>query len=127
MFRSSMTLIREVYLFLTKVIFMLKHSVKLRHSIYYVMWQHVVERHVRCVQCSVRFSWVDHERNSRDRNQWTHIEKYSCGNRTVRLWNRSPVEILGTLPCKINAFRKSFVKVINVVNRTKCECVANCR
>jgi len=41
MFQSSITIIRECYLYLTKVIFMLKHSVKLRRSIYYVMWQHV--------------------------------------------------------------------------------------
>jgi len=45
MFRSLMTVIRELYLYLTKVIFMLRHSVKLRRSINYVMWQHVVERH----------------------------------------------------------------------------------
>jgi len=32
MFRSLMTVIRELYLYLTKVIFMLKHSVKLRRS-----------------------------------------------------------------------------------------------
>ena len=30
MFRSLMTITRELYLYLTKVIFMLKHSVKLR-------------------------------------------------------------------------------------------------
>jgi len=30
MFRSSMTIIRELYLYLTKVIFMLKRSVQLR-------------------------------------------------------------------------------------------------
>jgi len=29
MFRSLMTIIRELYLYLTEVIFMLKHSVKL--------------------------------------------------------------------------------------------------
>ena len=47
MFRSSMTIIREFYVYLTKVIFMLKHSVKLRRYIYiYILWQHVVERHV---------------------------------------------------------------------------------
>jgi len=43
MFRSLMTIIRELYLYLTKVIFMLKHPVKLRRYIYWVMWQHVVE------------------------------------------------------------------------------------
>ena len=41
MFRSLMIIIRELYLYLT--VFMLKHSVKLRR---YMMWQHVVERHV---------------------------------------------------------------------------------
>ena len=40
-----MTIIRELYLLLTKVIFMLKHSVKLYRYINYVMWQHVVEWH----------------------------------------------------------------------------------
>ena len=35
MFRSLMTTIREIYLYLTKVIFMLKHSVKLRRYIYF--------------------------------------------------------------------------------------------
>jgi len=56
MFRSSITIIRELYLYLTKVIFMLKHSVKLRRCVYLVMWQHVVERHVCCVQCRVRLA-----------------------------------------------------------------------
>ena len=46
MFRSLMTIIRELYLHLTEVIFMLKHSVQLHRYINYVMWQHVVERHV---------------------------------------------------------------------------------
>jgi len=54
MFRSLMTIIRELYLYLTKVMFMLKHSVKLRRYINLVMWQYVVERHVCCVQCRVR-------------------------------------------------------------------------
>ena len=46
MFRSLMIIIRELYLYLTKLIFMLKHSTKLRRYIYLVMWQHVVGRHV---------------------------------------------------------------------------------
>ena len=54
MFRSTMTIIRELYLYLTEVIFMLKHSVKLRRYINWVMWQHVSERHVCCVQCRVK-------------------------------------------------------------------------
>jgi len=39
----------------------------------------------------------------------TDIEKYS-------FVNRLPAEILGTLPCKLNVFRKRVRKVINVVN-----------
>ena len=53
MFRPSMNIIRELYLYLTKGIFMPKHSVKLRRYIDWVMWQHVVERRVCCVQCRV--------------------------------------------------------------------------
>jgi hypothetical protein len=34
-------------------------------------------------------------------------------------------EILGTFPCKPNAFRKRVRKVINVMNRRKCEIVEN--
>jgi len=34
----------------------------------------------------------------------------------IRLWNRLPAEILGTLPCEPNAFRKRVREVINVVN-----------
>jgi hypothetical protein len=44
------------------------------------------------------------------------IGKYSFVNRTIRLWNRLPAEILGTLPFKPNPFRKRVGKVINVVN-----------
>jgi len=33
MFQSLMTIIRELYMYLTKVTFMLKHSVKLRRYI----------------------------------------------------------------------------------------------
>jgi len=41
MFRSLMTIIRELYLYVTKVIFMLKHSVKLRqHMPLYDMLPH---------------------------------------------------------------------------------------
>jgi len=52
MFRSLMTIIRELYLYITKVIFILKYSVKSRRYINLVMWQHVAERHVFCVQCT---------------------------------------------------------------------------
>jgi len=61
-------------------------------------------------------SRVDHERKNRNRRQRTDIGKYSFVNRTIRLWNRLPDEILGTLLCKLNAFKKRIRKVINVVN-----------
>jgi len=61
-------------------------------------------------------SRVDHERKIRNRRQRTDIGKYSFVNRTIRLWNRLPAEILGTLTCKPDAFRKRVRKVINVVN-----------
>ena len=49
MFRSS-TIIRELALNLAKVIFMSKHSVKLRRYYYVDVWQHVLELCV-CVCC----------------------------------------------------------------------------
>jgi len=54
MFRSPTNIIRKIYLYVTKDIFMSKHSVKLRRYANYVMWQHVVERRVCCVLCRVR-------------------------------------------------------------------------
>ena len=70
-------------------------------------------------------SSVDHERKIRKRRQRTDIGKYSFVNRTIQLWNWLPAEILGTLPRKTNAFRKRVRRVINVVNRRKCEWVVN--
>jgi len=66
-------------------------------------------------------SRVEDERKIKNRSQRTDIGKYSFVNRTIQLWNRLPAEILGTLPCKPNAFRNRVRKVINVVNRRKCE------
>jgi hypothetical protein len=74
---------------------------------------------------SILLSRVDHEWNIRNRRQRMNIGKYSFVNRTIQLWNRLPAEIVGTLPCKPNAFRKRVRKVINVVNRRKCESVEN--
>ena len=61
-------------------------------------------------------SRIDHDWKIRNRRQRTDIGKFSFVNRTIRLWNRLPAEILGTLPCKTSAFRKRVRKVINVVN-----------
>jgi len=61
-------------------------------------------------------SRIDNEWKMRNRRQRTDIGKHSFVNRTIRLWNRLTVEILGTLPCKPCDFRKRFRRVINVVN-----------
>ena len=61
-------------------------------------------------------SRVDHERKIRNTKQRMDIRKYSFVKRTIRLWNRLPAEISGSLPRKPNAFRKRVRKVINVVN-----------
>jgi len=61
-------------------------------------------------------SRIDHKWKIRNRRQRTDIGIYSFVNRTIQLWNRLPVEILGTLPCKPSAFRKRVRRVINVVN-----------
>jgi len=61
-------------------------------------------------------SRVDYEREIKNRRQRTDIGKYSFANRNIRLWNRLLAEILGTLPCKTNAFRKKVREVINVEN-----------
>jgi hypothetical protein len=61
-------------------------------------------------------SRIDHDWKIRNNWQRTDIGKYFFVNRTIRLWNRLPAEILGTLPCKPSAFRKRVRKVINVVN-----------
>jgi hypothetical protein len=61
-------------------------------------------------------SRIDHDWKIRNGRQRTDIGKYFSVNRTIRLWNRLPAEILGPLPCKPSAFRKRVKRVINVVN-----------
>jgi len=51
MFRSLMAIIGELYLYLTKVIFMLKHSVKLRR---YILDDVAACRRAACVLCAVQ-------------------------------------------------------------------------
>ena len=57
MFRSLMTIIRELHLYLTKVIVMLKHSVKLRrytHTYIYIFGDVAACRRAACVLCAVQ-------------------------------------------------------------------------
>ena len=53
MFRSS-DIFTELVQSLAKVIFKLKHSVKLRRMYYVEMWQHVVEWRVCCLLCRLK-------------------------------------------------------------------------
>jgi len=91
MFRSLMTIIRELYLYLTKVIFMLKHSVKLRRYIYLVMWQHIVERYVCCVQCT-QHTCLSRMRNVSNKscreNQNTHFVFSNCYSKILQFMRK---------------------------------------
>jgi len=61
-------------------------------------------------------SRVDHERKIRSTRQRTDIRKYSFVNRTTQQWNQLSAEVLGILPCKPIAFKKSVRKVIIELN-----------
>jgi len=45
--------------------------------------------------------------------QRTEIGKYSFVNRTIQLWNKLPMNALGTFPSKLSTFRKRVRKVIS--------------
>jgi hypothetical protein len=51
-------------------------------------------------------SRVDHVRKIKHRKQRTDIGKYFFVNRTIKICNRLPAEVLGAFPCKPNTFRK---------------------
>jgi hypothetical protein len=48
----------------------------------------------------------------RDRKQRMDIGKYSFVNRTIKIWNQLPAEVLGAFPCKPNTFRKRVKEAI---------------
>jgi len=58
MFRSLMTIIRELYLYLTKVIFMSKHSVKLRR--YINLGDVAASRRAACELCAPHTTHMPH-------------------------------------------------------------------
>jgi hypothetical protein len=58
---------------------------------------------------------VDRDWKIRDRRQRTEIEKYSLANMAIQLWNKLPVNALGTLPSKSSIFRLRVRKVISEV------------
>ena len=57
-------------------------------------------------------SRVDHARNIKYRKQRTDIGKYSLVNRTIKIWNQLPAEVLGAFTYKANTFRKRVRKAI---------------
>jgi hypothetical protein len=61
-------------------------------------------------------SRADHDWKIRNRRQGTDIGKHSFVNRTIQLWNKLPMNALGTFPFKLNTFRKRVRKVISEGN-----------
>jgi hypothetical protein len=61
-------------------------------------------------------SSVDLDWKIRNRRQRTDVGIYSCVNRTIRLWNKLPMNALGYFPIEIITFRKRVRKVISEVN-----------
>jgi hypothetical protein len=57
-------------------------------------------------------SRVDHAQKIRDRKERTEIGKYSFVNRTIKIWNQLPAEVLGTSPSEPNIFRMRVRKAI---------------
>jgi hypothetical protein len=57
-------------------------------------------------------STEDHNRKIRTRKQRTDIGKYSFVNRIIINCNQLPVDLLASLPCKLNTFRKKVEKVV---------------
>jgi hypothetical protein len=94
------------------------------HDVYFIVFsafvghciEHTEVRGLSNLKNCVAYVYNQQQEAIRNRRQRTDIGKYSFVNRTIRLWNRLPAEILETLPCKPNAFRKRVRKVINVVN-----------
>ena len=74
-------------------------------------WKAIVDRMER----SYYLSRVHHDWKIRNRRQRTDIGKYSFVNRAIQLWNKLPVNTLGTLHSKLSTFGKMVWKVISEV------------
>ena len=61
------------------------------------------------------WSRVIHDWKIRNRRQRADIRKYSFVNRTIQLWNKLPMNALGTFPSKPSTYRKRVRKVISEV------------
>jgi hypothetical protein len=62
-------------------------------------------------------SSVHHDWKIRNRRQRTDIGKYSFVNRVIQLWNKLPVNALGTFYSKPSTFREMVWKVISEGNK----------
>jgi len=72
-------------------------------------WKAIGDR----LQRPYHLSRVDHDWKIRNSRQRTEIRKYSFVNRTIQLWNKVPMNALGTFPSKPRTFRKRVRKVIS--------------
>jgi len=66
-------------------------------------------------------SSVNHDSKIRNRRQRVDIRKYSFVNRTSQLWNKLPMNALGTSPSKPSTYRKRVRKVISEVRGIRSE------
>jgi hypothetical protein len=76
-----------------------------------MVWKAIGDR----LQRPYYLSWADHDWKIRNSRQRTEIGKYSFVNRTIQLWNKLPMNALGTFPSKPSTFRKRVRKVISKV------------
>jgi hypothetical protein len=67
------------------------------------------------------WSRVNHDWKIRNRRQRADIRKYSFVNRTIQLWNKLPMNALGTFHSKPNTYRKRVRKVISEVKGIQSE------
>jgi len=75
-------------------------------------WKAIGER----LQRTYYLSRADLDWKIRNRRQGTDLRKYSFVNRTIQLWNKLPMNALGTFPFKLSTFRKRVRKVISEGN-----------
>jgi len=72
-------------------------------------WETIGDR----LQRPYYLSQVGHDWKIRNRRQRMDIRKYSFVNRTIQLWNKLPMNALGTFPFKPSTFRKRVRKVVS--------------
>jgi hypothetical protein len=60
-------------------------------------------------------SKVDHDWKISNRRRRMDIGKYSFVNRTIQLWNKLPMNALGTFPSKLSSFGKRVRKAVSEV------------